>query len=182
MLGLQIRTDPAWAKIALSDEVALLCDHAHLERKAAGHMITLMGQVPSASGRLLAVAREEMEHFERVLALLRARHADLRPDRGNPYVKRLARVAGETLLDRLLRMGLVEARSYERFSLLAEAAAGDLRDLFSSLRDSEAGHHALFLALAYELSPRDEVTARWQALAALEAEIVASTPWGPRIH
>ena len=49
MLGLKSHTDSAWTKVALSDEIALLRDHAHLERKAAGHMITLMGQVEGAS-------------------------------------------------------------------------------------------------------------------------------------
>ncbi len=182
MLGLHSRTAPGWARVALSDEIELLRDHAHLERKAAGHVITLMGQVPAAAARLLEVAREELGHFERVQGLLRGRGADIGPDRGNPYVKRVARIAGETVLDRLLRMGLIEARSYERFCLLSEAAEGELRDLFRSLRDSEAGHHALFLKLAHEISPRDEVTARWAALAEGEAAIVAALPWGARIH
>jgi len=36
MLGLHSRTDPAWAKTALSDEISLLRDHGHLERTADG--------------------------------------------------------------------------------------------------------------------------------------------------
>jgi len=180
MLGLKLRTDPAWTRTALADEASLLRDHAHLERKAAGHMITLMGQM--GDDRLLAAAREELEHFERVCALLRARGLELGPDKGNPYVKKLARMANETLLDRVLRMGLIEARSYERFCLLAEAAEGDLRELFADLKESEAGHHALFLKLAYDRWPREEVKARWEALATAEAEIVAKIPWGSRVH
>ena len=35
MLGLKSRTDPAWVEVALSDELSLMRDHAHLERKAA---------------------------------------------------------------------------------------------------------------------------------------------------
>lgn len=169
-------------EVALSDELSLLRDHAHLERKAAGHVITLMGQVPHAAERLLAVVHEELEHFERVCGLIRARGAELGPDGGNPYVRSVARLAGRTPLDRLLRMGLIEARSYERFDLLSRHATGDLRELFSGLKESEAGHHALFLGLGYERWPRELVRDRWEALATAEAEIVAGIEWGPRIH
>ena len=182
MLGLQSRTDPAWAAAALGDEIALLRDHAHLERKAAGHMISLMGQLPSGGERLLESAREELEHFETVCGLLARRGAVLGPDPGNPYVQALAKAVGNALLDRVLRMGIIEARSYEHFSLLADAATGDIADLFSSLKESEAGHHALFVKIAHEHWPRDEVRARWDALAQAEATIVADLPWGPRVH
>lgn len=182
MLGLKSRTDPAWAATALRDEAALLRDHAHLERKAAGHAITLMGQVPEEGEAILAIVREELEHYERVCGLLRARGASPGPDRGNPYVQLLARRSPGGLLDRLLRMALVEARSYERFCLLAAAATGDLRDLYDGLKESEAGHHAFFLKVAYARFPRDEVRTRWEALAAEEARAAAEVPWGSRIH
>jgi tRNA-(ms[2]io[6]A)-hydroxylase len=182
MLGLKTRTDPRWAAAALADEAALLQDHAHLERKAAGHVISLLGQVAGAEDQLLAVAREELQHFERVCGLLRTRGVALGPDPGNPYVQALAR-GPSTLLDRVLRMGVIEARSYEHFCLLAEAAPpGDVRDLFAGLKDSEAGHHAFFVKLAHERWPRDEVRARWDALAEREAQVVASLEWGPRVH
>jgi tRNA-(ms[2]io[6]A)-hydroxylase len=182
VLGLASRTDPQWARAALADEDALLRDHAHLERKAAGHMITLMGQLPHGGERLLGAAREELEHFERVCTILGRRGVALGPDPGNPYVQELAKVANQGLLDRVLRMGLVEARSYEHFSLLAEAAAGEVQDLFASLKDSEAGHHALFVTIAMEHFPRERVRERWTELAEAEARIVASLAWGPRVH
>jgi tRNA 2-(methylsulfanyl)-N6-isopentenyladenosine37 hydroxylase len=182
MLGLASRTDPEWAHAALLDELALLRDHAHLERKAAGHMISLMGQLPRGGEALLELAREELDHFARVLRLIENRGAGLGPDPGNPYVQAVAKGSGSTLLDRVLRMGIIEARSYEHFTLLADAAEGDLRELFAGLKDSEAGHHAFFLKLAYDHWPREEVHRRWQALAQAEAAIVAALPWGPRVH
>jgi len=183
VLGLKRQTDPAWAKAALADEIALMRDHAHLERKAAGHVLSLIGQVPWAQKRLLEVAAEELEHFERVYALLEKRGAPLGHDPGNPYVQQLVRATGRSLLDRILRMGLIEARSYEHFCLLAEAAPdGDLKELFDGLKDSEAGHHALFIKLAYENWPRGKVQERWDALAEAEAEIVAGIDWGARVH
>ena len=71
MLGLSFRTNPEWAQEALSDETALLRDHAHLERKAALQVLTLIGQVPWAVDELMDVAKEEIEHFERVCAVLK---------------------------------------------------------------------------------------------------------------
>ncbi|MHC4225478.1 MAG: tRNA isopentenyl-2-thiomethyl-A-37 hydroxylase MiaE [Planctomycetota bacterium] len=182
MLGLKSETDPKWAKTALRNETALLNDHAHLERKAAGHAITLIGYLPDAGPELLEVAREELEHYEKVCALLARRGAELTSDSGNPYVRRLARATNNSLLDRVLRMGLIEARSYERFCLLCEEAEGEIGELFRSLKESEAGHHALFLKLAYDRWPREEVQARWEVLSAAEAEIMASIKWGSRVH
>jgi len=182
MLGLRSATSAAWARAALADEIALLNDHAHLERKAAGHVLTLAGQVPDAAGPLLGVAREELSHFERVLSLLLRRGGALGPDSGSDYVQRLVRAANGSLLDRVLRMGIIEARSYEHFALLAAEAQGELRELYDGLKESEAGHHAFFLKLAYERWPREQVRARWEALAEAEAAIVASIPWGPRVH
>jgi len=182
MLGLTFRTNPEWAETALQDEVALLRDHAHLERKAALQVLTLIGQVPWAVNDLMDVAKEEIEHFERVCKVLEGRGEPLGSDHGNPYVRLLSKATSNNLLDRILRMGLIEARSYERFDLLSRHAEGELADLFGGLKDSEAGHHAFFLKVAYEKWPREEVQERWAELCRAEAEIVKGLPWGPRIH
>jgi hypothetical protein len=50
------------------------------------------------------------------------------------------------------------------------------------LKDSEAGHHAFFIKLAYEHWPRDTVRDHWDRLATAEAGIVANLDWGPRVH
>ena len=182
MLGLSSRTNPEWAQTALTDEVALLRDHGHLERKAALQVLMLVGQVTWATEELLEVVQEELEHFEMVCGILRKRGKDLGPDRGNPYVQKLSRATKNSLMDRILRMGLIEARSYERFDLLSRYATGDLQELFGGLKESEAGHHAFFIKLAYEKWDRDEVRARWESLCAEEAKIIGAQSWGPRIH
>ncbi|MEM8885983.1 MAG: tRNA isopentenyl-2-thiomethyl-A-37 hydroxylase MiaE [Planctomycetota bacterium] len=182
MLGLTSRTNPDWAAQALQDETALLRDHAHLERKAALQVLMLVGQVSWATDELMEVVQEELEHFERVCAILKRRDTSLGPDHGNPYVQRLSRATKNALLDRILRMGLIEARSYERFALLSEHADGELGALFTDLKESEAGHHAFFIKVAYEKWPREEVRERWMSLCAVEAEIIGDLAWGPRIH
>ena len=46
MLRLASTTDPEWARRALCDLDALLLDHAHCEKKAAGMALNLMFRYP----------------------------------------------------------------------------------------------------------------------------------------
>lgn len=75
-------TSDAWLEQALAHPLELLIDHAHCERKAAGAALQLMFRYPSdedLAAALSPLAREELEHFERVLALLGRRGQVLRP-------------------------------------------------------------------------------------------------------
>ena len=63
-----------WLELALSNPIEILIDHAHGERKAAGVAIQLMFRYPSEPDLaevLSPIAREELEHFEKILVLLR---------------------------------------------------------------------------------------------------------------
>jgi tRNA-(ms[2]io[6]A)-hydroxylase len=111
----------------------------------------------------------------------------LRRDSADPYVNRLLENARTMepgrLLDSLIVAALIEARSCERFQLLvAVLPDGDLRDLFSSLMPSEAHHYTMFMNLAREFYPADEVEQRFAEMAQHEAEIVRSLPNEPRMH
>ena len=61
-------TSDNWIKLALSNPIDILIDHAHCERKAAGVAIQLMFRYPSEPNLaevLSPIAREELEHFEK---------------------------------------------------------------------------------------------------------------------
>ena len=125
--------------------------------------------------------------FRRVVACLRALGGELEPAHRNPYVAELGRrtgpTRGEALLDELLLAGLVEARSLERFELLAHAAEPPrLRELYGELAPSEAAHAGLFLDLARSQFPEERVRARLAELVAIEAEVAAALPFAPRVH
>ena len=67
-------TSNEWIKLALSNPIDILIDHAHCERKAAGVAIQLMFRYPSEPNLaevLSPIAREELEHFEKILYFLR---------------------------------------------------------------------------------------------------------------
>ncbi|MGH0031425.1 MAG: tRNA-(ms[2]io[6]A)-hydroxylase [Myxococcota bacterium] len=190
MLSLAEPTSPDWADRVLADLPELLVDHAHCEKKAAGMAVNLVFRYPQ-HGFLLAplsrLAREELVHFEQLLAILAERGESFRILRPSPYAGRL-RKATRTheparLVDTLLCCALIEARSCERFGLLAKAVSDDrLRAFYEGLLASEARHHGVYVELASEVAPRREVAARLAQLAELEARALADAPPLPRMH
>ena len=106
----------------------------------------------------------------------------------NPYASALRGVVrkgagNHELLDRLLVSALIEARSCERFEVLAQCSTDrELARFYHRLGSSERGHYVVFLHLAWFTASRTQVEHRWMEMLAAEAEILASQPMGPRIH
>ena len=127
MFRLQLPTDPRWVNIATQDLQEILTDHAWCEQKAASSAISLMVQFPEYPElvrQMSALAQEEMEHFQRVFALLQEKGLSLGRERKDAYVGALLEFqqrgnsAVHRLRDKLLMAALIEARSCERFRLL----------------------------------------------------------------
>jgi tRNA-(ms[2]io[6]A)-hydroxylase len=137
---------------------------------------------------MVALAREELEHFARVYDVLVARGQTLAPDWPDPYMGALLRHLRKGhvthyLVDRLLAFGIVEARSCERFALLLPALTdAGLRALYEDLLRAEARHHALFVRLAHDVAPAAQVKRRLDELLDAEAQIVASLPARAAVH
>jgi tRNA-(ms[2]io[6]A)-hydroxylase len=195
MLRLAAPTAASWVAFALDQLDAVLLDHAHLEKKAAGAAVTLLFRYPerrALQAPLARLAREELAHFERVLAELERRGIAFGPQRPGAYAGRVHRALRarepERLLDQLLVAGLIEARSCERMGLLAAALCASeppLAALYQSLLAAEARHHGEYLALARALFDDDEVALRLDALAAHEAAVLADLAargHEPRLH
>ena len=86
-------------------------------------------------------------------------------------------------LDRLLILGVVEARGCERFGMVADALEpGPLKDFYTDITRSEARHHGLFVRLAKEYFPDEVVQQRLDELLDAEAEIVEELPFRPAVH
>jgi tRNA-(ms[2]io[6]A)-hydroxylase len=169
-------TSADWLEQAIARPDLVLIDHAHCERKAAGVALQLMFRYPGdgeLGAALSALAREELEHFEQVLALLQARGIPLRPlpapAYGSELSKAIRRQEPERMLDAFLVAGLIEARSHERMGLLAAHSPDEeLRDLYGELLASEARHFGLYWLLAEGRFGRDTTAARLEQLAAVE--------------
>lgn len=193
-LPLRYRTPETWAPQALADPIALLSDHAYLERKAASNALELLNRWPDPdypeewTTSLSAVARDESAHLNQVVRIIRRRGARLERLHRSTYAADLRSLVRrgqhrDELVDRLLISSLIEARSCERFVLLEKACADDeLRELYGSLGASEFGHYSLFLRLAELVRPSDEVSRRWSELLDAEADIIRRQKPGPGIH
>jgi tRNA-(ms[2]io[6]A)-hydroxylase len=180
----------AWLAQALAHPDLILLDHAHCERKAAGVALQLMFRYPSDAALaavLSPLAREELEHFEQVQALLARRGIPLRPLAAPPYGAGLARQVRrgepERMLDSFLVAGLIEARSHERMALLADHAPDpELRELYAGLLASEARHFGAYWLLCERRWPRPQIIARLTELARLEADLLDELHSEPRMH
>ncbi|MCH2170944.1 tRNA-(ms[2]io[6]A)-hydroxylase [Myxococcota bacterium] len=190
MLSLARVTDSAWLPQAVERLDEILVDHAHCEKKAAGMAVQLIFRYTQHSflhEPLSRLAREELAHFEQVLEHLRRRGVEFRALRPGPYAGRLKQaVRGtepERLLDTLLCSALIEARSCERFGLLAEGVPDPkLAAFYQSLLASEARHHRIYVDLAKRLAPDARVRARLDELAAIEASALSESGERVRMH
>ncbi len=176
----------------LAEPIALLIDHAFLEKKAATNALELLTRWPDDwldgwAETMAKVARDEALHLAQVMRLLLNRGGRLERFHKNPYANALRLLVrkGERLetLDRLLVAALIEVRSCERFGVLASVANDtDLSGFYQNLYSSELGHYKVFLQLAQRMEDAAVVDARWQEMLAAEADILAHQPPGPRIH
>lgn len=183
-------TDPAWVPLVLSRLDEVLADHAHCEKKAASTAIAMIFRYqarPELMAPLSALAREELEHFERCLRILDDRGIAFGPQVPSPYAARLREACRveepARLLDTLLCCALIEARSCERMKILSEGLPdAELRAFYRDLLASEARHHTLYVDLAERFFPRDEVRARLADLALHEAAVLSEPSLQIRLH
>ena len=190
---LKAPTSWSWVEQANACPMEVLIDHAHCERKAAGSAVQMMFRYlcePGLGEALSPLAREELEHFEQVLALIKARGRYLEPlpspGYGAELAKHIRKVEPLRMLDSFLVAGLIEARSHERMALLAEHSPDlELCSLYADLLASEARHFGLYWTLAESRWPRDVVTDRLSELATFEAAALEGSLANPedvRIH
>ena len=184
------KTSEEWIDLAISNPMEILLDHAHCERKAAGVALQLMFRYvsePGLSEVLSPLAREELEHFERVLSILNSRGKKLQKLASPPYgailAKNICKDEPLRMLDSFLVAGLIEARSHERMKLLSIHSPDiELRNLYSDLLKSEARHFGLYWKLANERFDRNILTSRLEELAKVESNALLEMHHQPRMH
>lgn len=190
MLRLRTATDPSWINVALGDFDAFLVDHAACERKASATALKLVSHYSDRIvlvRELIPFAQEELEHYAQVMQIILDRGLSTRADEKDPYVGALMQLIkrgpDQYFLDRLLVLGIVEARGCERFGIVAEGLApGPLKDFYTEIMRSEARHHALFVRLAKEYFPAERVQERLDELLVGEAKIVDALPLRAAVH
>jgi tRNA-(ms[2]io[6]A)-hydroxylase len=190
MLSLLSATSPEWTKRVRDRLDVVLIDHAHCEKKAAGTALNLIFAYVDRLElvrRLSEIVDEELDHFRQVLDLLERRGIRFRRLPPSGYGRQLNELVRKQepgkAIDRLLVAGLIEARSCERFAILRDGIGdAELAEFYGSLFESEARHHSTYVQLARLFGTESEVHERLQALAAAEAEIIASEAEPIRMH
>ncbi len=193
ILGLRLPTDPRWVDLAGKSLENILTDHAYCDQKAATSCISLIQRYSDREKlvtELAPIVTEEWGHFRLVLAELHKRGLRLGRQRKDEYVNQLLDFqqkggsVEDRLLDQLLTMALIEARSCERFKRLSEGLDDAyLRQFYRRFMESEAGHYTLFLELAETYLDKNKVRRRWEEWLQYEAAVIEKLDVrGDRMH
>lgn len=186
---LAVPTPREWIDAARENLPLILIDHAHCEKKAASSALNLLFRYPENSrlvNRMSRLAREELRHFEQVLKLMEKRaiaYRHLTPSRYADGLRKHARTHEPVrLVDILIIGAFIEARSCERFQVLAPALADrEIADFYLGLCESESRHFRHYLELAEEAAGED-ISERVDFFRAVEAELNSAMDRELRFH
>lgn len=181
-------TPDAWVEAALAEPELMLVDHANCEKKAAGTALNLMFRYLDNFDllhKMSRLAREELRHFEQVLAIMQKRGIEYPHISASRYAAGLrAEVRSAEpgrLIDTLICGAIIEARSCERFARIAPHLDEELQKFYLSLLKSEARHFRDYLALAQKATDED-ISPRVQHLLAVEQQLVQGDDGEFRFH
>ncbi len=181
-------TPDAWCESAAADQATLLIDHAHCEKKAASTAIMMLFRYPEHSDliyHLSRIAREELRHFEQVLAILKKRgiaYRHLVPSRYAEGLRKSIKMhEPDKLVDLLIISAFIEARSCERFAKIVSYLDTELGDFYQSLLKSEARHYAFYLDMAEQYAAFD-ITKRVDYFRQIEKDLILMPDDQLRFH
>ena len=180
-------TPAAWVAAALAHPDLLLIDHANCEKKAASTALGLLYRHldrPTLLHRMSRLAREELRHFEQVIAVMEQRGVAYRQLTASRYASGLRDLVRaeepQRLVDTLIAGAFIEARSCERFAALAPHLDAELGAFYQSLLRSEARHFRVYLDLAETVG--GDIATRIAQFAARERELIATPDPEFRFH
>ena len=181
-------TPGEWLAEALNHPKELLIDHANCEKKAAATAMKLMYRYTDNAtllAKMSQLAREELLHFQQVVELMRERgikYTQIAPSRYAAGLRQhISHSETLALVDTLLIGAYIEARSCERFALLAQVLDPGLSKFYRNLLRSEARHFRDYLMLAYETG-HAEVGARLEFFGEMEKNLILAPDELFRFH
>ncbi|MBI5799765.1 MAG: tRNA-(ms[2]io[6]A)-hydroxylase [Verrucomicrobia bacterium] len=187
---LRAKVPDEWLPRMVANLPAVLVDHAHLERKAATTAITLerYRDLFERVEELNAIAIEELQHFQLVLALLKRRGIPFAQPHPSPWISGLMHAMRKGMrmqvIDHLICCALIEGRSCEKFQMLAAALPAhdpELATFYGSLVESEGNHYATYLLMARAIDDA-ETARRLDYFLDLDAELIRQPHGLPILH
>jgi tRNA-(ms[2]io[6]A)-hydroxylase len=185
-------TPASWVDAACEHWGELLVDHANCEKKAASSALAMIFAYPedqTLTTTLSRLAREELRHFEQVSQMMRRMQVRFVRQRPGRYAAGLRSALRQhepvRKLDLMCSHALIEARSCERFQLLASRLPAPLGGFYESLQHAEARHFELYVRLAHNAQgsgDAQQVHSRLAELAQVEAQLATSPDEELRFH
>ena len=182
-------TPDRWVENALDNQSLMLIDHANCEKKAASTALSLINRYTDnfdLLNKMSRLAREEMRHFEQVIALMKRRNIAYEHVSASRYAAGLRELVRskdpDKLVDVLIIGAFIEARSCERFAKLAPYLDGELEAFYQSLLKSEARHYQDYLRLAKTVAGDSSIDDRIAEIARRERELVEQSDSEFRFH
>ena len=188
---LETRTPSEWVDEACRRIPEMLLDHANCELKAASTAMGFLYRYPDRAlmiQRMSRLGREELRHFEQVRSIMAGMDIPFERLSASRYAGSLLETVRDEepykLLDRLLIGALIEARSCERFALLAPRLPDKLGRFYGGLLASEARHFEHYIAFARTECDvlSEEVDSRLDELLAVESDLVTRPDPQFRFH
>lgn len=183
-------TPSDWLDAAEENVALLLLDHANCEKKAAATALSLMFRYADRDAlvyRMSRLAREELQHFEQVQAVMQRRGIRSRHVGPSRYAAGLRQAVRrnepDRLVDLLISGAFIEARSCERFAALLPRLDEPLTDFYRGLLASEARHFKHYLALAEEAAGEPaHIEERVSVFRAVEENLISTPDSEFRFH
>lgn len=188
---LLVPTPDEWLREACNRVPEMLLDHANCELKAASTALGFLYRYPDRAAlvqRMSRLAREELRHFEQVRSIMLEMEIPFERLSASRYAGRLRDAARQEepgkLLDLLLVGALIEARSCERFAMIAPRLPQKLGRFYAGLLASEARHFEHYVAFARsECGAGDaEIKGRLATLKEIEVALVTDPDPEFRFH
>ena len=182
-------TPQSWLDQAPKHLDILLIDHAHCEKKAAATAMRLMFRYTDhlvLQNSMSRLAREELRHFEQVLAIMKRRGIRYRslsaPDYASQMHAQIRNNEPGRLVDSLIVGAFIEARSCERFGALAPLLDDELAAFYNGLRAAEARHFHTYLQLAMDAAGGQSIDDRIELFAETDRRAITSPETPLRFH
>jgi len=182
-------TPDRWVQNAIENPALMLIDHANCEKKAASTALSLINRYTEnfeLLNKMSRLVREEMRHFEQVVALMKRRNIKYSYLSASRYAKGMRDQARKSdpgkLVDVLIIGAFIEARSCERFSKLAPHLDSELERFYRSLLTSEARHFKDYLALAKGVAGDQSIDDRIAEIAVIEQQLIEQPDTEFRFH
>lgn len=188
---LDTATPDEWLDEALRRLPEMLQDHANCELKAASTALGFLYRYPdrpALAQRMSRLAREELRHFEQVRSIMEDMGIPFERLSASRYAGRLRDAARQDepykLLDMLLIGALIEARSCERFAMIAPRLPEKLGRFYGGLLASEARHFEHYIGFARSECgiSKAEIEARLAELKEIEAMLISDPDPAFRFH